>query len=304
MRVMREPKDTQRWWGGRYFWMHSREKRCVLRAAGCGSLFEIQVRMLFAVGLVFAVLGCAPDVVIWEEPQAINSPSPDSRLTLTGRTALFIPTAVPVLPVPPAAGACPGSVRTARAEGRGLHAVWWSVRADSSVALLAARSMDGGATWRGPVPVDTTDVGGLGCARLPPAIAVDAATGYIHVVYFLETDAGAGIFFSHSMERGELYHAPIAIVYGERPSSADVAAHASRVVVGYEDPNLREQSPGKIALAISRSDGHIFEHRVPVTPGGAPVSSPRVAIEGDHLAVAWIKIGDRGTFRRGRLNSR
>jgi len=169
-----------------------------------------------------------------------------------------------------------------------MHAVWWSVRPDSSAALLATRSTNGGATWARPVPVDTSDVGGLGCTRLPPAIAVDPATGYIHVVYSLENATGSGVFFAHSMERGALYHAPVAIVYGEKSSAADVAAYASRVVVAYEDPNLREQSPGKIALAISRTDGHIFEHRVPVTGGTAAVGNPRVALEGDRIAVAWV----------------
>ena len=170
-----------------------------------------------------------------------------------------------------------------------MHTVWWSARPDSSVALLASRTFDGGATWGAAVPVDTTDIGGLGCTRLPPAIAVDRFTGYIHVVYSIETASGTGVFFSHSMERGTLYHAPVAIVYGDRHSAADVAAHANRVVVAYEDPNLREQSAGKIALAISRTDGHIFEHRVPVTAGTAAVGSPRVGIAGDRIAVAWAE---------------
>jgi hypothetical protein len=108
-------------------------------------------------------------------------------------------------------------------------------------------------------------------------------------VYSLQTASGTGVFFSHSMERGTLYHAPVAIVYGDRHSAADVAAHASRVVVAYEDPNLREQSPGRVALAISRSDGHIFDHRVPVTGGTAAVGNPRVALDGDRVAVAWAE---------------
>lgn len=269
--------------------MHLTEKRCVLRAVGCVSLLELGARRLSATVLLLAVVGCAPDIVTWEESRIINGPTPDSWLMLSGPVAIFVPTAVPAMEIAPVAAACAGSIRVARGQGKDVHAVWWSVRPDSSAALLASRSGDAGATWAQPVPVDTSDMGGLGCARLPPAIAVDAATGYIHVVYSLESASGSGVFFSHSMERGALYHAPVAIVYGDRPSSADVAANASRVMVAYEDPNLREQSPGKIALAISRTDGHIFEHRVPVTGGSSPVGNPRVAVVGDRVAVSWVE---------------
>ena len=260
----------------------------MLRAAGCGSWFERCARRLSSIALLGSALGCAPDVVKWEETRDVKAPSDAGRLTVTGATAMFVPTAASIA-VSPAANGCPGSTRIALGAGKEMHAVWWSVRPDSSVALLASRTLDGGATWAAPVPVDTTDIGGLGCTRLPPAIAVDQATGYIHVVYSIETPSGAGVFFSHSLERGALYHAPVAIVYGDRHSAADVAAHASRVVVAYEDPNLREQSAGRIALAISRTDGHIFERRVPVTGGSAAVGSPRVAISADRVAVSWAE---------------
>lgn len=268
--------------------MRSREKRCVLRAADCASLGEIGARLLGLVALL-AVAGCAPDVVKWDEERVITAPSGDARLTLNGGTAIFVPTAVPSLTGGPARGGCAGSVRVARGTGLELHAVWWQPRADSSSALLASHTADGGISWSAPVPVDTSDVSGLGCKRLPPAIAVDPATSYIHVVYSLKNSTGSGVFFAHSMEHGTLFHAPVAIVYGDGPSSADVAAYASRVVVAYEDPNLREQSAGRIALAISGTDGHIFEHRVPVTGGGAPVGNPRVAIDGARVAVSWAE---------------
>jgi hypothetical protein len=251
------------------------------------SSFRIVVRRFLVTVLLWAT-ACAPDVVTWEDTREVNAPSGDGRLTVTGATAIFVPTAAS-LSVAPAVAACPGSTRISQGAGKEMHAVWWSVRPDSSVALLASRTLDGGATWAAPVPVDTTDIGGLGCTRFPPSIAVDQATGYIHVVYSIETPSGTGIFFSHSLERGALYHAPVAIVYGDRHGAADVAAHASRVVVAYEDPNLREQSAGRIALAISRTDGHIFERRVPVTGGSAAVGNPRVAIDADRVAVSWAE---------------
>lgn len=268
--------------------MRIRELTFVLRPASCVGWVQAGVRLASIVALS-GVVGCAPDVVRWEEERVIAAPSSDARLSLNGGTAVFVPTAVPQLTGGPAAGACAGSIRIARGSGLELHAVWWQPRADSSSALLASHSTDGGGSWAAPVPVDTSDVSGLGCTRLRPAIAVDPATSYIHVVYSLKNATGAGVFFSHSMEHGTLYHAPVAIVYGDVPTSADVAASASRVVVAYEDPNLREQSAGRIALAISRTDGHIFEHRVPVTAGGAAVGSPRVAIDADRVAVSWAQ---------------
>ena len=244
-------------------------------------------RLLFA--LTTAVLGCQPDVVKWEEPRRITG-------GIDGRNALLVQGTSPIFVDPVlAAGAftppnaCPGSLRFTRAAGQEMHAVWWAVRPDGTASLLSSRSDDGGTTWNPPVPVDTTDVSRTGCNRPAPAIAADTSSAYIHVVYALENAAGSGIFFSHSMERGELFHAPVAIVYGESPRTADVAADRDRVVVAYEDPNFREQSPGRIALAISRTSGHIFEHREPVNTGTAAVAAPRVAISGDRIAVSWIE---------------
>src|SRR5688500_7914684 len=87
---------------------------------------------------------------------------------------------------------CPGSVRLAHRTPTELHAVWWTVRADSSAALMTARSMDSGSTWNDPIAIDSLDRGILGCRRPAPAIAGDARSGYVHVVYFLRAPEGAG----------------------------------------------------------------------------------------------------------------
>jgi len=242
-----------------------------------------------AVALVTAVLGCQPEVVKWEEPKRIEATvSTDKLLSLQGTSPVFVDPARASGAFSPANG-CAGSLRFARGVGDELYAAWWSVRADSSASLLASRSADGGVNWSEPVTVDSTDVSRVGCVRYPPAVAVDSVTKYFHVVYGLENATGAGIFFSHSMERGALFHAPVAIVYGKSPASADVAADSGRVVVAYEDPNLREQSPGRIALAISATSGHIFEQRLPVSGGTAAVAAPRVAMSSDRVAVSWIE---------------
>lgn len=182
--------------------------------------------------------------------------------------------------------ACTESVRIARGEGDERFAVWWSVRPDSSAALLAARSADGGRSWDPTVPVDSLDRSHRGCDRPAPAIAVDSVTSYVHVSYWLEAPEGAGIFFSHSMEPDPLFfHAPVAIVYGDRPSQTAVAAERSVVVVAYQDPNARVT---RISMHVSRTDGHIFEHRIPpLTSPAESAFAPRVAVQGRRVAVAW-----------------
>ena len=180
--------------------------------------------------------------------------------------------------------ACTGSLRLARS-GQRLYAVWWSPRADSSAALASAHTSDGGATWSTVVPVDTTDHGTTGCARPPAAIAADSASGYLHVSYGMVAAEGPGIFFSHSMDGGASYHAPVPIVYGERVGRTSVAATADFVIVAFEDPNSRTPQVG---LALSRTMGHIFEDRMlPVSDDNGAATWPVVAMQQHRVTVAW-----------------
>lgn len=192
----------------------------------------------------------------------------------------------------PAAPMCPGSARAAWLDARHVYAVWWAARPDSSAALWAAASADSGATWRAPVVVDTLDRSSDGCLRAAPSIA--ASGDYVHVVYGLRAPEGAGVFFSHSMDRGGMFHAPVIIVYGDRPAAAAVAARGDTVVVAYEDPNV---TPPAIAIAISRSMGHMFEQRSVVAEGVTTVDSLAVALRGRALAVGWGNLVRAGTLR-------
>ncbi|GAC1517158.1 MAG: hypothetical protein NVS1B4_16320 [Gemmatimonadaceae bacterium] len=215
---------------------------------------------------------------------------------------------LPALPLPPWAG-CAGTRRAARATAREIHGVWWVARGDGGgmarppAGLYASRSEDGGLHWSSPVAVDTTDAGTLGCDRPPAAIAADSSTGYVHVAYYAESLGGGGVFFAHSMDRGHLFHDPVAVVYGPRPSFTSVAAVGDTVAVAYEDPNVREGSA--IVLALSRTAGHIFEDRVAVS-GSLPGQHPHVALApgGGRVAVAWQRRDDgASTVRVGKLRS-
>jgi hypothetical protein len=185
---------------------------------------------------------------------------------------------------PVEAAQCVRTRRAATAPSGIAFASWFTVRPDSSVVLRVSRSDDRGVTWRTPVTADSTDVGRAGCTRDAPFVSVDSLTGYLHVVYHLVAREGAGIFFAHSMDGGALFHEPVPIVYGDRPSAAAVASNADTVVVAFEDPNSRYP---RLGLALSLTQGHIFDQRVDVSEETGEARTPRVVVRGGRVAVAW-----------------
>lgn len=229
------------------------------------------------------VLGCSPDPVEWSEPMPLAaelSASPyfafDPQGRLTGRPAQDI--AHPVF-----TGQCAGSVRMSRDTTGDWYAVWWSIRADSTADIVVSRSTDG-VVWSPPIRVDSTDVGHIGCRRPPPSIAADAGT--VHVAYAMAAREGPGIFASHSMDRGMMFHTPVAVVYGERPGGGLTAidARGDHVAVAYDDPN---SAPPRVGLALSRSMAHLFEWRGTVSPQTGPARAPGVALGDGRIAVTW-----------------
>lgn len=224
--------------------------------------------------------------VEWRDASARAGDSLPGRLALHGDSAAFVPETLAVGTTTPA-GACPGSVRIAwsGASGTERYVAWWAPRADSSAALLAARSIDSGRSWEAPEPVDTIDRANVGCSRPAPAIAADSASGYVHVAYSMRAPEGTGVFFSHSMERGHMFHSPVAIMYGEELADVAIAVLRDTVAVAYVQPTGRH--PG-LGLALSRTMGHIFEHRIAV-PSATDASDPAVAIAPGRVAVAWVQ---------------
>ncbi len=230
-----------------------------------------------------ALVACTTPPVEWTGERTVRAAS--SAVVLT-RDGVVTDDSLVVLRsrlVTPAA-ACAGSLRLSRSDGT-LYAVWWSPRADSSATLAASHTSDGGATWSAVVPVDTADRGMSGCARTPPAIAADAASGYVHVTYAMLAAEGPGLFFAHSMDGGATFHAPVPILYGEQLGRTSVASAGNVVVVAFEDPNSRTP---RIGLALSRTMGHIFEDRViPVSDDNGAATNPLVAVQQQHVTVAW-----------------
>jgi hypothetical protein len=236
--------------------------------------------------LALLASACADAPVEWTATSSSSMPASETPLTVTPDGAIVPDTLAQLAGriTPPPGPLCPGSLQLARA-GRTLHAVWWAPRADSGALLLSARSTDEGRTWGPAAPVDTLDRGVSGCRRAPPAIAADSASGYVHVAYGMTAPEGPGLFFSHSMDGGALFHSPVPIFYGERLGRVSVAADHDLVAVAFEDPNSRTP---RVGLALSRTMGHIFEHRLlPVSDENGAASHPMTAVQGNRIAIAW-----------------
>jgi hypothetical protein len=188
----------------------------------------------------------------------------------------------PAIPPPPAA--CAASVVAARARGEEWYAAWFLARFDSSVVLMVTRSTDGGSTWSTPVVADGRDRGRRGCSRPRPALTADSATAYVHAAYFIEPIEGAGVWYTHSMERGTIWHQTIGVLYGDEPATASIASAGDTVLVAYEHPG---SGGSRLGLAISRQAGHTFAERLRVVRVSGTVRDPRIAFHGGRVALAW-----------------
>ncbi|MEO5590529.1 MAG: hypothetical protein ABIS03_13150 [Gemmatimonadaceae bacterium] len=233
------------------------------------------MRRLIVAGMIAVMMGCGSSPVEWGSISAGELPP--------ARPARFMPA--------PSAEACPTSMAIT-ASGRVHFAAWFESSGDSSVILRGSHT-GGDAAWTPSVIIDSTDHGSRGCARPPPAIAADSTSGYVHVAWFAEPSAGAGVFFAHSMDGAMTFHAPVAIVYGRNPSRTSVASRGDRVAVAFEDPNAVQPL---IAIALSRTMGHIFEERLTATPDNGRARQPIVRLEGDSVRLWWSEYSDDPTI--------
>jgi len=239
---------------------------------------SLLVRGLAASLLLLPLAACVPNPVRWDGEATRRAGAVADSVGLNFAADAPDSVRFPALWTPPAwpdePGICLTSRRAARALNNEAYASWFQVKPDSSVLLRVARSDDGGLTWNPAVTADDTDVGRAGCGRPTPYLAADSLNGYVHLAYYLDAREGAGLFFTHTMERGALFHQAVPIVYGDRPSLAAVASRGDTVVVVYEDPNSRMP---RLGLALSRVQGHIFEHRLSASDETGEARSPRVA---------------------------
>ena len=218
--------------------------------------------------LVWTIIACAGESIRW------------GTITLAGVPQT--PSDFPRGNAPPTFDGCVGSLRIAQSEGSSF-ATWWKIRPDSSAMLMVSRSMHG-APWEAPVIADSTDRSARGCGRPPPAIAADAASGYVHIAYFLEPASGAGVLFAHSMDSASTFHAAVPIVFGNTPSRVSIDSEGDRVAIAFEDPNSRQPMVG---VSLSATMGHIFERRMTVSSPNGRARQPVVRLAGDSIRVWW-----------------
>ena len=253
-----------------------------------GCLFRVLSLATAAISLASC---SAPSPLEWDAAVTANGGDLPGRLIIERGAATFTSdTAGFVAPMMP--GACVGSARVAKVGTRGMerYVAWWAPRSDSSTALVLAHSVDGGVSWSAPEPVDTADHSLTGCKRPAPAIAADSVSGYVHVAYAMRDAQGAGVFFSHSMARGQMFHSPVTIVYGERLVDVAIAARGDTVALVYVDPSADHPPLG---LALSHTMGHIFEQRLTV-PTTTDAGEPAIAVAPGRLAVAWVRRANGG----------
>ena len=192
-----------------------------------------------ATSALLLLVACAREPIEWEPARDI-----DGMIGATTRLVMdhhgsprLVDERVPTVALPTAA--CPGSVVAARARGDEWYAAWFLARFDSSVVLQVARSTDGGSTWNTPVVADGRDRGRRGCSRPRPALTADSATAYVHAAYFIEPIEGAGVWYTHSMEQGTIWHQTIGVLYGDEPAAASIASAGDTVLVAYEHPDRK-----------------------------------------------------------------
>lgn len=241
-----------------------------------------------------ALTACDAPPVEWGDPVAASGRHAGQLVVDSAAHARFVPdsSATPVLSFP---GVCPGSVRVA-GSGRQTRAVWWGLRADSSAVLYMAASTDSGKTWAAPVKVDTSDTGVHACERPAPTVA--AVGDDLHVAYSMTASEGTGVFFAHFL--GSMVHSPVAVIYGDRVVPTAIAAEGNRVAVAYEQPN---GSRHQVGLALSSSQGHIFETHTTASRDIDDATSPAVALAGNTIAVSWLspRPGDTTSTRVVRI---
>lgn len=254
--------------------------------SGASSCYAVCVntRISPTVAALALLVSCADPPIVWEEPRPLpEALESTARLVLASDDSLTTaPDSAPAPPVHPAQ--CPASVRMARDTTGEWYASWWALRPDSTAEVVVARSRDGVA-WDEPVRVDTVDAGRTACRR--PAPSIDAWGGHVHVAYSMAAREGPGIFATHSMDRGVMFHTPVAVVYGERIGEAAIAARGNTVAIAFEDPN---STIDHIGLAYSNTMAHLFQHRQTVSPTAGAARRPRIALDGNRIAVAWTRV--------------
>ena len=239
-------------------------------------------RTLPFVAFALAV-ACAPEPVKWTKL------STDAPTTSTS-PAHAIPGNFQLPP-----NACPNSLAVVQMSATEIHATWWQSDSSGQIQLAVARTSDAGANWSTQMIAHAQGRAGFPCSYPPPAVDADSATGYVHLAYFLQAKEGAGVWYTHSMDRGRSWHAATALIFGDAPARSSVASDGWLLAVAYEAPY---EPSRQIWLALSPDAGHTFERGVSVTQGSMLAANPRVSLEDRSISVTWTERSQKAVAER------
>ena len=246
------------------------------------------------------VTSCVNEPIVWDATRDVAGPiGRATRLVIDANgSPRLVEDSIPAVTLLP--DACASSIVTARATDSEWYAAWFMERPDGGVTLVVSRSTDGGAAWSTPVVADARDRGTRGCNRPPPSLAAENVSNYVHVAYYLEPREGPGVWYTHSMERGAIWHQTIGVLYGGEPAHTSVASAGDTVLVAYEHPGSGGR---RLGVAISRHAGHTFDERLRVVRANGTARDPRVAVRGGRVALAWRE-GSAVTDSSGAMRTR
>ena len=101
---------------------------------------------------------------------------------------------------------------------------------------------------------------------------------------------------------------PVPIVFGKNPARVSMDASGDRVVVAFEDPNANQPA---IGISLSKTMGHLFEHRSQATSFNVRARQPVVRLDGDSIHLWWSEYSanpavsaTRAAYRSGYIQPR
>jgi len=232
--------------------------------------------------LTFAI-ACTPEPVEW------------TKLSTDAPTAFTAPAYVIPVNLKLPSTACPNSLAVAQMSATEQHATWWQTDSSGKAQLALARTSDAGVSWSIRPLAESRARANVPCSYPPPAIAADSATGYVHLVYFLQPTEGAGLWYTHSMDRGRSWHAATALIFGDAPARSSIAADGWLLAIAYEAPYAPSR---QIWLTLSRDAGHTFERGLSVTQGSMLAVNPRVLLDSRSISVIWTERSQNAVTER------
>ncbi|MDJ0975172.1 MAG: hypothetical protein QNJ98_11975 [Planctomycetota bacterium] len=187
------------------------------------------------------------------------------------------------------AGAAGSLIPRICCDGLRVYVAWYDERGGNS-DIYVNRSLDGGTTWLVDDVRVGSDIPGAAASR-EPQIACDGDTVYL--TWYDRRDGSYGIYFNRSTDAGATWLAQDVRLDRATPGQSDarlprMAVDGTRIAIAWTD----ERSGGSDIYLNRSLDGGAtwLVNDVRLNETGAPAGdaeAPDVAIEADHVVVAW-----------------